>query len=86
MTVADAFLGEIRMAGFGFAPKGWAACDGQLLPLNQNTALFSLLGGGDPRVQYRPDHRLRRHPCHTADVRAGSSNSPRPYPLPYVMC
>ncbi|MFW3898426.1 phage tail protein [Pseudomonas putida] len=48
--MADPFLGEIRMAGFNFNPYGWALCQGQLVPLNQNTALFALLGtqfGGD---------------------------------------
>jgi len=42
--VADPFVAEIRIVGFNFAPKGWAFCNGQLLPLSQNTALFSLLG------------------------------------------
>jgi microcystin-dependent protein len=48
--VSEPFLGEIRMFGFNFAPVGWALADGQLLPISQNTALFSLLGtqfGGD---------------------------------------
>ena len=48
--MAEAFLGEIRMFGGNFAPVGWAFCQGQLLPISQNTALFSLLGttyGGD---------------------------------------
>lgn len=48
--MADPFVAEIRMVPFNFAPRGWAFCDGQLLPLSQNTALFSLLGttyGGD---------------------------------------
>jgi microcystin-dependent protein len=45
--MADNFIGEIRMAGFNFAPQGWALCNGQILPISQNTALFSLLG-----VQY----------------------------------
>ena len=48
--MATPFLGEIRTFSFGFAPKGWAMCNGQLLPINQNQALFSLLGtqyGGD---------------------------------------
>lgn len=40
----DPFIAEIRIFGFGFAPRGWAACDGQILPIQQNTALFSLLG------------------------------------------
>ena len=46
----DAFLGEIMIAGFNFAPRGWAFCDGQILQIQQNTALYSLLGttyGGD---------------------------------------
>ena len=42
--MAEPFLGEIRMFGFNFAPSGWAFCNGQLLPISQNTALFSLLG------------------------------------------
>ncbi len=42
--MSDPFIGEIRMVGFNFAPTGWALCDGQLLPIAQNTALFSLLG------------------------------------------
>jgi microcystin-dependent protein len=48
--MSDYYIGEIRMAGFGFTPQGWAFCDGQLLPISQNVALFSLLGttyGGD---------------------------------------
>jgi microcystin-dependent protein len=48
--MADPFVAEIRVAAFDFAPTGWATCDGQILPLSQNTALFSLLGttyGGD---------------------------------------
>src|SRR3954463_15405207 len=40
----DPFVGEIRIFGFNFAPRGWATCDGQILPISQNTALFSLLG------------------------------------------
>src|SRR5207244_3241987 len=42
--MADPFVAEIRIFPFNFAPKGWALCDGQLLPISQNTALFSLLG------------------------------------------
>jgi microcystin-dependent protein len=42
--MAEPFLGEIRMFGFNFAPRGWATCNGQLLPINQNTALFALIG------------------------------------------
>ncbi|MBL8252190.1 MAG: phage tail protein [Candidatus Competibacter sp.] len=53
--MAEPFLGEIRLMSFGFPPKGWALCNGQLLPINQNQALFSLLGttyGGDGRVNF----------------------------------
>lgn len=48
--MSDPFLGELRMMAFGFAPQGWAYCNGQLLPISQNQALFALLGtqyGGD---------------------------------------
>ena len=54
--MADPFVAEIRIFPFNFAPKGWAWCDGQLLPLSQNTALFSLLGttyGGRRQEQLR---------------------------------
>jgi microcystin-dependent protein len=61
--MAEPFLSEIRIMSFSFAPKGWALCDGQLLPINQNQALFSLLGttyGGDGRVNFAlPDLRSR---------------------------
>jgi microcystin-dependent protein len=53
--MADPFVAEIRIFPFNFAPRGWAFCDGQLLPLSQNTALFSLLGttyGGDGRTTF----------------------------------
>ena len=53
--MSDPFLGEIRMVGFNFAPRGWAQCQGQLMAISQNTALFSLLGtmyGGDGRVTF----------------------------------
>ena len=57
------FLGEIKIVSFNFAPKGWAQCNGQLLPINQNQALFSILGttfGGDGRVNFGlPDFRGR---------------------------
>ena len=53
--MASPFVAEIRIFGFNFAPKGWATCDGQLLPISQNTALFSLLGtmyGGDGKSTF----------------------------------
>lgn len=61
--MAEPFLSEIRIMSFVFAPKGWALCNGQLLPINQNQGLFSLLGttfGGDGRVNFAlPDLRSR---------------------------
>ena len=53
--MSDPFVAEIRMFGFNFAPRGWAFCNGQLLPLSQNTALFSLLGttyGGNGKSNF----------------------------------
>jgi microcystin-dependent protein len=61
--MAEPFLSELRMVSFNFAPKGWAMCNGQTLPINQNQALFSLLGttfGGDGRTNFKlPDVRGR---------------------------
>jgi len=61
--MSDPFVAEIRMFPFNFPPKGWAFCDGQLLPISQNTALFALIGtiyGGDGRVTFAlPDFRGR---------------------------
>jgi microcystin-dependent protein len=53
--MADPFVAEIRISAFNFAPKGWALCNGQLMPISQNTALFSLLGtmyGGDGKSTF----------------------------------
>jgi microcystin-dependent protein len=61
--MSEPYLGEIRMGGFNFAPRGWAFCNGQILPIAQNTALFSLLGttyGGDGQTTFAlPDLRGR---------------------------
>ena len=61
--MSEPFLAEIRMVGFNFAPRGWAFCDGQILPINQNQSLYSLLGttyGGDGMVSFAlPDLRSR---------------------------
>src|SRR4051794_27494710 len=65
--MAEPFLSEIRIMSFGFPPKGWALCDGQLLPINQNQALFSLLGttyGGDGRVNFALPNLQGRAPLH----------------------
>ncbi len=59
----EPFMGEIRIMGFGYAPQGWALCNGQFLPINQNQALFSLLGttfGGNGQTTFQlPDFRGR---------------------------
>ena len=61
--MAEPFIGEIRLMSFVFPPKGWALCNGQLLPINMNQALFSILGtmyGGDGRTTFAlPDLRDR---------------------------
>lgn len=65
--MADPFVAEIRMFPFNFAPKGWAWCDGQLMPLAQNTALFSLLGttyGGDGRSTFALPNLNGHFPLH----------------------
>jgi microcystin-dependent protein len=65
--MAEPFLSEIRLMSFVFAPKGWALCDGQLLPINQNQGLFSLLGttfGGDGRVNFALPDLRGRTPIH----------------------
>ena len=65
--MSEPFLGEIRVMSFGFPPKGWALCNGQLLPINQNQALFSLLGttyGGDGRVNFALPNLQGRTPMH----------------------
>lgn len=70
--MSEPFLAEIRMVGFNFAPRGWAYCDGQILPINQNQSLYSLLGttyGGDGRTTFAlPDLRSRT-PTHTGSSR-----------------
>src|SRR6266550_4048975 len=63
----DPFVAEIRIFPFSFAPKGWAFCDGQILPLSQNTALFSLLGttyGGDGKSNFALPDLQGRAPMH----------------------
>ena len=65
--MAEPFLSEIRIMSFSFAPTGWALCNGQLLPINQNQALFSLLGttfGGDGRTNFALPNLQGRTPIH----------------------
>lgn len=80
--MAEPFLSEIRIFAFNYNPQGWAQCNGQLLPINQNQALFSLLGttyGGDGRVNFAlPDLRsrvaLHEGSGHTLGERGGSES------------
>ena len=65
--MSEPFLGEIRQAAFAFAPKGWALCNGQLLPINQNQALFSVLGttyGGNGTTNFALPDLRGRSPAH----------------------
>ena len=69
--MAEPFLSEIRIMSFVFAPKGWALCNGQLLPINQNQGLFSLLGttfGGDGRVNFALPDLRGRVPIHVGSA------------------
>jgi microcystin-dependent protein len=68
--MAEPFLGEVRVFSFNFAPKGWAMCNGQLMPINQNQALFSILGvtyGGDGRVTFALPNLQGRVPVHVGN-------------------
>ena len=72
--MADPFVAEIRIFPFNFAPKGWAFCDGQLLPLSQNTALFSLLGttyGGDGKSNFALPNLQDSVPLHVGGNQPG---------------
>ncbi|MEM0989036.1 MAG: tail fiber protein [Pseudomonadota bacterium] len=65
--MSEPFLAEVRMVGFNFAPRGWAFCDGQILPINQNQSLYSLLGttfGGDGRTSFALPDMRGRTPLH----------------------
>lgn len=68
--MSEPFLAEIRIVGFNFAPRGWAFCDGQILPINQNQSLYSLLGttyGGDGRTSFALPDLRGRTPIHRSD-------------------
>ena len=68
--MATPFLGEIKIISWNFPPKGWAFCNGQLLPINQNQALFSILGttyGGDGRVNFALPNLQGRVPVHVGN-------------------
>lgn len=65
--MSEPFLAEIKIVGFNFAPRGWAFCDGQILPINQNQSLYSLLGttyGGDGRTSFGLPDLRGRSPLH----------------------
>jgi microcystin-dependent protein len=65
--MSDPFIGEIKVISFNFPPKGWAFCNGQLLPINQNQALFSILGtvyGGDGRTTFGLPNFQSKLPLH----------------------
>lgn len=68
--MSEPFLGEIKILGFGFPPSGWALCNGQLLPINQNQALFSILGttyGGDGITTFALPNLQARMPVHSGN-------------------
>ena len=68
--MSEAFLGEIKIVSFNFPPKGWAFCDGQLLPINQNQALFSILGttyGGNGQTNFALPNLQGRSPVHVGN-------------------
>ena len=68
--MSEPFLGEIKIVSFNFPPKGWAFCNGQLLPINQNQALFSILGttyGGNGTVNFALPNLQGRAPVHTGN-------------------
>lgn len=76
--MSEPFLGEIKIVGFNFAPRNWADCNGQILPIDQNQALFSLLGtlyGGDGRFTFGLPDLRGRFPMHTG---SGIGLTPRP--------
>lgn len=76
--MSEPFLAEIKIVGFNFAPRGWAFCDGQILPINQNQSLYSLLGtnyGGDGRTSFALPDLRGRTPVHTGDGHALASKA-----------
>lgn len=75
--MSEPFLAEIRMVGFNFAPRGWAFCDGQILPINQNQSLYSLLGttyGGDGRTSFALPDLRGRVPIHVGRSNGGGDH------------
>ncbi|MEM6620717.1 MAG: tail fiber protein [Pseudomonadota bacterium] len=78
--MSEPFLAEVRMVGFNFAPRGWAFCDGQILPINQNQSLYSLLGttyGGDGRTSFALPDLRGRTPMHVGRASPSGTNHPQ---------
>jgi microcystin-dependent protein len=78
LAMSEPFLAEVRMVGFNFAPRGWAFCDGQILPISQNQSLYSLLGttyGGDGRTSFALPDLRGRTPVHVGSSNGGTSHS-----------
>ena len=76
--MSEPFLAEVRMVGFNFAPRGWAFCDGQILPINQNQSLYSLLGttyGGDGRTSFALPDLRGRTPIHVGRSNGGADHT-----------
>jgi len=76
-TMSEPFLAEVRIVGFNFAPRGWAFCDGQILPINQNQSLYSLLGttyGGDGRTSFALPDMRGRTPMHVGRSNGGEEH------------
>lgn len=75
--MSEPFLAEVRMVGFDFPPRGWAFCDGQILPINQNQSLYSLLGttyGGDGRTSFALPDLRGRTPIHVGRSDGGQEH------------
>ena len=75
--MSEPFLAEVRIVGFNFAPRGWAFCDGQILPINQNQSLYSLLGttyGGDGRTSFALPDLRGRTPIHVGRSDGGQEH------------
>jgi len=76
--MSEPFLAEVRIVGFNFAPRGWAFCDGQILPINQNQSLYSLLGttyGGDGRTSFALPDLRGRTPIHVGRSNGGGDHT-----------
>lgn len=76
--MSELFLAEVRIVGFNFAPRGWAFCDGQILPINQNQSLYSLLGttyGGDGRTSFALPDLRGRTPIHVGRSNGGGHHT-----------